>query len=296
MNLWTYGKGIEKGKKRMNSMGVFYVSLGFLALRRSPCAQAFAVLSDTQILGRTRTLQADSSASTARERISMVCFQQNHLRRQLASSFQCRHFLLVSSGESETGPGKGIRMSVATEDSTVSLLRPPARGPTLHVYLFVTIVGWGKNTLLDEMLPSLRGKAGKEACPTWHLGGASDAADEQILPGLFEGPELQAPTILESDAIGAKNFWPAVQEAVMRSDDETVYHLFLNKNFPPNAWLGARKKLLEYCKTANRAPIIYAVVPRRSICPPDSQHLCLTLSTTSLTLSLRLLYHPLPLY
>ena len=279
----------------MSSMRIFYISLGFLALgRRSPSAQAFAVMSNTQILGRTRTPQAVSSASTTRERISMGRFQQNHLRRQLASSFQCRHLLLVSSRESETGPG--IRMSVTTEDSTVSLLRPPARGPTLHVYLFVTIVGWGKNTLLDEMLPSLRGKAGKEACPTWHLGGASDAADEQILPGLFEGPELQPPTILESDAIGAKNFWPAVQEAVMRSDDETVYHLFLNKNFPPNAWLGARKKLLEYCKTANRAPIIYAVVPRRSICPPDSQHLCLTLSTTSLTLSLRLLHRPLPLY
>ena len=39
-----------------------------------------------------------------------------------------------------------------------SLLPPPVRGPALHVYVFVTIVGWGKNTLLDVMLPELRGQ------------------------------------------------------------------------------------------------------------------------------------------
>lgn len=48
----------------------------------------------------------------------------------------------------------------------------------------------------------------------------------------------------------------------MRADDATVHHLFLNKNFPPNAWHGARRKLVEYCKTANRSLILYAVVPQ----------------------------------
>ena len=138
-----------------------------------------------------------------------------------------------------------------------TLLRPPARGPTLHVYLFVTIVGWGKNTLLDEMLPELRGQ---DPCPTWHLGGGADSSDEGTLPGLFEGPEMQSPRILESDTIGAKRFWSAVQEAVC--DNEGVHHLFLNKNFPPNAWPGARRKLLEYSKTSNRPLILYAIVPK----------------------------------
>ena len=72
---------------------------------------------------------------------------------------------------------------------------------------------------------------------------------------------MQPPTVLESDTIGAKQFWPAVKEAILRNDEETVHHLFLNKNFPPNAWPGARNKLFEYAKEANRALVIYAVVP-----------------------------------
>jgi len=130
--------------------------------------------------------------------------------------------------------------------------------------VFVTIVGWGKNTLLDTMLPELRGL---EPCPTWHLGAAADVTDGQSLPSLFEGPDMQQPTILESDTIGAKQFWPAVQESVLRTDDETVHHLFLNKNFPPNAWSGTRKKLGEFCKSANRALILYAIVPNRYLLP-----------------------------
>ena len=52
--------------------------------------------------------------------------------------------------------------------SGASLLPPPVRGPALHVYVFVTIVGWGKNTLLDVMLPELRGQEVSSAlnpCP-----------------------------------------------------------------------------------------------------------------------------------
>jgi hypothetical protein len=146
--------------------------------------------------------------------------------------------------------------SGAASDAGAALLRPPARGPTLHAYVFVTIVGWGKNTLLDEMLPEIRGR---DPCPTWHLGGGADGSDEGSLPGLFEGPELQAPTVLESDTLGPKRFWSAVEDAVC--DDDKVHHLFLNKNFPPNAWQGAKRRLLEYCKTANRALILYAIVP-----------------------------------
>jgi len=159
------------------------------------------------------------------------------------------------------GPSTPLR---ALSSAGQTLQRPPARGPTLHVYVFVTIVGWGKNTLLDTMLPELRGL---EPCPTWHLGAAADATDGQNLPSLFEGPDMQQPTILESDTIGAKQFWPAVQESVLRTDDETVHHLFLNKNFPPNAWSGARKKLGEYCKSTNRPLILYAIVPNRYLLP-----------------------------
>ena len=157
-----------------------------------------------------------------------------------------------------SGATQGSRTTAA--QSAVELLRPPSRGPTLHAYLFVTIVGWGKNTLLDAMLPALR--SGKEPCPTWHLGGGADASDSTSLPGLFEGPNLESPTILESDALGSKRFWPTVRTSVMRTEDETVHHLFLNKNFPPNAWPGARTKLQEFCKAANRPLIIYAVVPQ----------------------------------
>ena len=158
----------------------------------------------------------------------------------------------------------------STKECSPTLLPPPARGPTIHVYVFVTIVGWGKNTLLDVMLPQLRGQ---EPCPTWHLGGGADTEDGETLPSLFEGPDLQPPLILESDTLGAKQFWPAVKEAVLRTEDETVHHLFLNKNFPPNAWHGARKKLQEYCKTVNRPLILYAIVPRRLI-HFRSVHIC----------------------
>ena len=154
--------------------------------------------------------------------------------------------------------GAGKQTKSIANDQSLTLLQPPSRGPTIHIYLFVTIVGWGKNTLLDAMLPELRGK---EPCPTWHLGGGADDTDEETLPGLFEGPDLEPPTILESDTLGAKQFWPAVKEAILRTDDDTTHHLFLNKNFPPNAWQGARKKLIQYCKSANRPVILYAIVP-----------------------------------
>ena len=58
----------------------------------------------------------------------------------------------MSAGGGEGG-AYGKRAS-----SGASLLPPPVRGPALHVYVFVTIVGWGKNTLLDVMLPEIRGQ------------------------------------------------------------------------------------------------------------------------------------------
>jgi hypothetical protein len=56
----------------------------------------------------------------------------------------------------------------------------------VHVFLFITIVGWGKNSLLDQML-----------------------ANKGIMQEVFRDG---VPTILESDVIGANRFWGEVHD------------------------------------------------------------------------------------
>ena len=84
-------------------------------------------------------------------------------------------------------------------------------GKSLHVYAFVTMVGWGKNTLLNE-LSSLDATSCKE----------------------YFGSSIP-PVILESDEIGKDKFWPVVEQTI-RDGDNDFDHLILNKNFPPNSW------------------------------------------------------------
>jgi hypothetical protein len=144
----------------------YHISLGIIALgcRHVRTTQAFVV---TPALASTVPLPPDtipplhSSSDTG-------CWQQGAKNARIANGaggcvhpnlwrhpviYRCRPLLLTSSME---GGKVGMQRGAASEGSAAGLLRPPARGPTLHVYMFVTIVGWGKNTLLDVMLPELR--------------------------------------------------------------------------------------------------------------------------------------------
>ena len=71
------------------------------------------------------------------------------------------------------------KCSQANEDDSF----PPAKSSLdpLHVFLFITIVGWGKNTLLETML-----------------------SRKEIMREAFGD---QVPTILESDVVGANKYW-----------------------------------------------------------------------------------------
>ncbi|EKX39357.1 hypothetical protein GUITHDRAFT_114554 [Guillardia theta CCMP2712] len=110
-------------------------------------------------------------------------------------------------------------------------------GKSLHVYAFVTMVGWGKNTLLNE-LSSLDATSCKE-----HFGSS--------IP----------PVILESDEIGKDKFWPVVEKTIKDGDDD-LDHLILNKNFPPNSWKGTVKRLKRVCEEKQRNLCIHAIFPK----------------------------------
>ena len=116
----------------------------------------------------------------------------------------------------------------------------PKQPAVLNVYVFLTIVGWGKNILMEQIqaLPP------KEMAEVFGTG----------LP----------PAVLESDAIGAKRFWPRVRRTIIDTDTPVGTHLFLNKNFPPNAWTGARKKLEEFCAEGGVSLRLHAIVPESS--------------------------------
>eukprot|EP00960_Hanusia_phi_P005501 160133-Hanusia_phi.AAC.1 len=106
----------------------------------------------------------------------------------------------------------------------------------LHVYTFVTMVGWGKNTFLNELF----------------------AIDAISCDRYFGQPT--APIILESDEIGKDQFWSAVQETI-KGGGADLRHLILNKNFPPNSWKGTVDRLKMICNERNRSLCLHAVVP-----------------------------------
>lgn len=78
----------------------------------------------------------------------------------------------------------------------------------LHVYVFCTIVGWGKNVFLETL---------------------STMEEEDLKSRLGD-----IPRVLESDVIGGKKFWPEVGKTIQNKTLGS--HLFLNKNFPSNSW------------------------------------------------------------
>eukprot|EP00286_Rhodomonas_abbreviata_P023076 CAMPEP_0181295900 /NCGR_PEP_ID=MMETSP1101-20121128/4401_1 /TAXON_ID=46948 /ORGANISM="Rhodomonas abbreviata, Strain Caron Lab Isolate" /LENGTH=278 /DNA_ID=CAMNT_0023400697 /DNA_START=392 /DNA_END=1225 /DNA_ORIENTATION=+ len=114
----------------------------------------------------------------------------------------------------------------------------------LNVYVFLTFIGWGKNTFLNSLV-SL-----EPADLIEHFG------------------QEEPPLILESDVIGGKKFWREVQSTIR---NETLgAHLVLNKNFPPNAWQGAKRRLKDACLESNRNLILHAVLPRSRGAPRNA--------------------------
>ena len=124
------------------------------------------------------------------------------------------------------------------EEAAPQLLQSKPKQPAvLNVYVFLTIVGWGKNILMEQI----------QALPP-----------KEMAAVFGRGPP---PMVLESDAIGAKRFWPRVRRTIIDKDTPVGTHLFLNKNFPPNAWTGARKKLEEFCVEGGVSLRLHAIVP-----------------------------------
>jgi hypothetical protein len=138
-----------------------HLSLGLLALAREPprCAPGFALsLAPSAVRravclcpgARVRDPAPEQTAGRARlHALPWRCRPPPYAPARHSAAADLRA-LPVGAG----GRGAGGKRA----SSGASLLPPPVRGPALHVYVFVTIVGWGKNTLLDVMLPELRGQ------------------------------------------------------------------------------------------------------------------------------------------
>jgi len=164
---------------------------------------------------------------------SQAVLSFSHRRHRFASTCRQDALRLRNSREPPCRP-----MYACTGSAQEVLRDKPRPAEVLNVYVFLTIVGWGKNILMEQV----------QALPlddiAVHFG------------------EARAPVVLESDAIGAKRFWPQVRRTIVNGDGAGLGgHLFLNKNFPPNSWPGARSKLEEYCSEAGRALRIHAIVP-----------------------------------
>jgi len=117
--------------------------------------------------------------------------------------------------------------------SAAAVAEVAAAAPILHVVMFVTMVGWGKNALCEALRlqdPSLEEQLGLDA------GGRA--------------------VILEGDALG-HSFWDMAARQARQPD---VRLLILNRNFPPNSWEPSRRKMLEAVKGARHVHLI-ALVP-----------------------------------
>ena len=110
----------------------------------------------------------------------------------------------------------------------------------LHVVMFVTMVGWGKNALCESLQ---------------HLSAAAEGGRgglEQQL-GLPEGARA---CVLEGDALGG-HFW---NEVGRQARCEQVHLLILNRNFPPNSWEPSCRKIMQ-AVAGQRAVRFVALVP-----------------------------------
>jgi hypothetical protein len=135
------------------------------------------------------------------------CFINNFIREfHISSHFQRKsvfhHTRTVCPGSRTCF--RPIRILSHSEADTSVLADPEP----VHVFLFITIVGWGKNSLLDKML-----------------------ADKRIMQEVFGDV---VPTILESDVIGANRFWGEVSHS-FRSRNHLFYSIQLK-----NSWWRTR--------------------------------------------------------
>ena len=118
-----------------------------------------------------------------------------------------------------------------------------AGGAPIHVLMFVTMVGWGKNVLCDALAQMSASSSSSVA--------AGLRLEEEL--GLTAGAQV---VILEGDALG-KGFWRAVSQHVRQHH---VQVLILNRNFPPNSWEPSRRKVMDAAEGIRRVNFV-ALVP-----------------------------------
>mmetsp|Transcript_17618 Transcript_17618/g.48850 ORF Transcript_17618/g.48850 Transcript_17618/m.48850 type:complete len:204 (-) Transcript_17618:2049-2660(-) len=139
------------------------------------------------------------------------------------------------------GPGreaalKWLKVAMTERKKALHEFRGPPSGQLL-VLMFVTMVGWGKNSLCDELMR-------RKPNPLLSL----------VTP--MPPPEqTDAIKLLESDVLKT-NFWNSVNQAMAI---EQLRVLVLNRNFPPNSWAPSISKLREFARARGRKVGTFAI-------------------------------------
>ncbi|EKX47290.1 hypothetical protein GUITHDRAFT_106740 [Guillardia theta CCMP2712] len=197
-----------------------------------------------------RGLAADADE---RKKLKGLCASvMDHMDRLQTSlgSGACFQLLSISEGEGDDRNQSCERIMAAMRAARERMIKPPkelvqgGRGSpfsTIHIVMFVTVVGWGKNAICDKL----------EAIHKQSLAGGGGG-----LHGLLGLPEGEL-CVLEGDHL-KKTFWTEVEKVFRR---KSMNLLILNRNFPPNSWATSLSKLDKAGKMAGRSFHVSAALP-----------------------------------